>query len=71
MYISLPNFIVLILIMHVLLYDKRQENYDFIRKVIDKRTKMKSKCSRGGGLSFCLLRTSVFPELKILKILPP
>ena len=36
MYISLSHFIVLILIMHVLLYDTRQENYYFIRKVIDK-----------------------------------
>ena len=30
---------------------KRQENYHFIRKVFDKRTKIKSKCCRGGGLS--------------------
>ena len=42
-----------------------------IRKVIDKRTKIKSKCSRGGGLNLCPPRTSVFPEIKILKILLP
>ena len=67
-YISLSHFIVLILIRHVLLYDTRQENYYFIRKVIDtcKRTKIKLKCSRGGGLNLCPLRTSAFPELKIL-----
>ena len=71
MYITLYHFIVLILIIHVLRYDTRQDNYCFIRKVIDKRTKIKSKSCRGGGLNLCSLKTSVFPELKILKILPP
>ena len=43
MYVSLSHFFfVLILIMHVLLHDT-QENYYFIRKEIDKRTKIKSK----------------------------
>ena len=41
MYISLSHFIVLILIMHVLLSDIRQEHYYLIRKVIDKKTKIK------------------------------
>ena len=40
-YISLNHFIVLIFIIHVLWYDTRQENYYFISKVIDKRTKIK------------------------------
>ena len=68
MYINLYHFIVLILIIHVL-YDTRQENYYFIRKVIDKRTKINSKCCRSGGLNLCPLITSVFSELQILKVL--
>ena len=70
MYISLYHFIVLVLIIHILRYHTRQDNYYFIRKVIDKKTKIKSKCCRGGGLNLCSLKTSVFPELKIFKILP-
>ena len=40
MNIVLHHFIVLILILHVLWYDIREENYYFIRKVIDRRTKI-------------------------------
>ena len=36
MYKSLYHLIVLILIIHVLWYDTKQENYYLIRKVIDK-----------------------------------
>ena len=43
MYRSLHHFIVLIMIMHVLWYDTRQENNYFITKVIDKRKKKKRK----------------------------
>ena len=71
MYISLSHFIVLILIIHVLWYDTRQENYYFITKVIDKITKVKSKCCQGEGLNLCPLKTSAFPKLKIVKVLPP
>ena len=39
----------------------------FIRKVIDKGTKIKSKCCRGRGLNLCPLITRVFPVLKNLK----
>ena len=39
MYRSLHHFIVLIMIIHALWYDTRQENNYFITKVIDKRKK--------------------------------
>ena len=73
MYINLYHFIMLILIIHVLWYDTGQVNDNFFRKVIDKRTKIESihVCCRGGGLKLCPLTTSVFPELKMLKFLPP
>ena len=35
-----------------------------LEKYIDKRTKKKSKCRRGGGLNLCPLTASMFPELK-------
>ena len=50
MYINLYRFIVLILITHVLWYDTRQENYYFIRKVIDKWTKFKIKTLSRRGI---------------------
>ena len=67
--ICLYHFIVLILIIHVLWCDTRQEKNYFITKVIDKRTKIKWKCCQAGGLNLCPLITSVFPKLKIVIVL--
>ena len=36
------------------------------QKVIDKRTKIKSKCCQGREFNLCPLITSVFPELKVI-----
>ena len=58
----LNNFIVLILIIHVLWYDTREENYYFIRKVIVKRTMSSNDLER----SDTKLDASSFPiEYKI------
>ena len=63
MNIGIYHFIVLILIIHVLLYDRRQANYYCIRKSYDKTTKI-ILCCRGGGLNLRPLTTSGFLELK-------
>ena len=61
---NLYHFIVLIMLIHVLWYDTRQENYYFIRKVNDRRTKIKWKCWQGGVLNLYALitRRDMFPE---------
>ena len=51
-------------------HDEKLNHY-FIRKLIDKRTTIKSKCCRYGGLNLCPMKACLFPELNILKIVPP